>query len=204
MNEVLHLNFFDFAISHLDFSDFRFFKFRFSFSYSMIIQYYWWIIQCNECSTTQIGSWVLGCEQGFALKFLEFDILIRIRSPSSLSSIQYYWWIAMTALRLRAAMCVPMYLFEHHLACDLFFAFDCLDKSDVSSILNYLISIDPFSYSSPRRSGIVRISFTPSPVGRPEKMKAFQNEKQRSEMAYTYDFFTFIYFCIFRKSDFAD
>ena len=91
----------------------------------------------------------------------------------------------MSALLLRVAMCVPMYLFEHHLACDLIFAFDCLDKSDVSSILNYLISIDPFSYSSPRRSGIVRISFTPSPVGRPEKMKAFQNERQRSEMAYT-------------------
>ena len=70
-------------------------------------------------TTTQIGPGVLGCEQGFALKFLEFDILIRIRSPSSLSSIQYYWWIAMTALRLRPAMCVPMYLFEHHLVCDL-------------------------------------------------------------------------------------
>ena len=119
MNKVLHLNFFDFAISHLDFFDFWFFKFRFPFPYSMIIQYYWWIIQCNECTTTQIGAGVLGCEQGFALKFLEFDILIRIRSPSSLSSIQYYWWIAMTALRLRPAMCVPMYLFEHHLACDL-------------------------------------------------------------------------------------
>ena len=65
------------------------------------------------------GAGVLACEQGFALKLLEFDILIRIRSPSSLSSIQYYWWIAMSALRLRTAMCVPMYLFEHHLACDL-------------------------------------------------------------------------------------
>ena len=49
---------------------------------------------------------MLGCEQDF-------------RSPSSLITMQYYWWIAMSALLLRAVMCVPMYLFEHHLACDL-------------------------------------------------------------------------------------
>ena len=54
----------------------------------MIIQYYWWIIHCNECTTTQIRAGVLGCEQGFALKFLEFDFRIRIRSPSSLSTIR--------------------------------------------------------------------------------------------------------------------
>ena len=87
MNKILHLNFFDFAISHLDFFDFWFFKFRFPFPYSMIIQYYWWIIQCNECTSTQVGAWVLGCEQCFALKFLEFDFRIWIRSPSSLSTI---------------------------------------------------------------------------------------------------------------------
>ena len=49
----------------------------------------------------------------------EVDLRIRIRSPPSLSTIQYHWWIAMSALLLHAAMCVPMYLFEHHLACDL-------------------------------------------------------------------------------------
>ena len=34
------------------------------------------------------------------LTFLEFDIRIRIRSPSSLITIQYYWRIAMSALQL--------------------------------------------------------------------------------------------------------
>ena len=145
---VLHLNFFDFELLHFDFFEFRFFKFRFSFSYSMIIQYYWWIIQCNECSTTQIGSWVLGCEQGFALKFLEFDILIRIRSPSSLSSIQYYWWIAMTALRLRPAMCVPMYLFEHHLACDLvYISLACIRILSYAKTSRSLYKSAPFGLS---------------------------------------------------------
>ena len=65
----------------------------------------------NALLTTQIGAGVLGY-------FLEFDIQIRPRSPSSLITIQYYWWIAIRLL-LRAAMCVPMYLFEHHLASDL-------------------------------------------------------------------------------------
>ena len=119
MIKVSHLNFFDFELFHIDFFDFRFFKFRFSFSSSMIIQYYWWIIQCNERTTTQIGAGVLGYEQDFTLNFLEFKLRIRIRSPPSLSTIQYYWWIAMSGLLLRVAMCVPMYLFEHHLACDL-------------------------------------------------------------------------------------
>ena len=74
---------------------------------------------CLFCLNT-IRAGYLACEQDFSLlNFLEFDIRIRIRSPSSLSTIQYYWWIAMSALRLRTAMCVPMYLFEHHLACDL-------------------------------------------------------------------------------------
>ena len=41
-----------------------------------------------KLSTTQIGAGVLGCEQGFALKFLAFDFRIRIRSPSSLSTIR--------------------------------------------------------------------------------------------------------------------
>ena len=58
--------------------------------------------------------------------FLEIDIRIRIRSPSSLITIHYHWWIAMSGLLLRAAMCVPMYLFEHHLACDL-----VLDVDDI-------------------------------------------------------------------------
>ena len=56
--------FFDFAIFHFDFFDFRFFKFRFSFSSLMIIQYYWWIIECNQYNTMQAGAGVLGCEQG--------------------------------------------------------------------------------------------------------------------------------------------
>ena len=64
------------------------------------------------------------------IKFLEFDIRIRIRSPSSLSTIHYYWWIAMSALRLRTAMSVPMYLFEHHLACDLVLKFSSFNFSD--------------------------------------------------------------------------
>ena len=38
--------------------------------------------------TTQAGAGVLSCEQGFALKFLEFDFRIRIRSPSALSTIR--------------------------------------------------------------------------------------------------------------------
>ena len=83
----------------------------------MIIQYYWWIIQGNECTTTQIGAGLLGSQQDFTLNILEFDI--QIRYPSSLITIQYYWWIAMSGLLLRVAMIVPMYLFEHHLACDL-------------------------------------------------------------------------------------
>ena len=53
------------------------------------------------------------------LTFLDFDNRIRIRYPSSLNTIQYYWWIAMIALLMRVAMCVPMYCFEHHLAYDL-------------------------------------------------------------------------------------
>ena len=92
--------------------------FTFDFSnFDFHFQYYWWIIQCNECTTTQIDAG--GCEQDFTFNFLEFDIRIRIRSPSSLITIQYYWWIAMSGLLLRVAMCVPMHLFEHHLACDL-------------------------------------------------------------------------------------
>ena len=121
--ERVHFNFFVFELFHFDFLDFRFFKLRFSFSSSMIIQYYWWIIQCNECTTTQIGVGVLGFEQDFTLNFLEFDVRIRIRSPSSSITIQYYWWIAVIALLLRVAMWVPMYLLEHHLACDLVFFF---------------------------------------------------------------------------------
>ena len=35
----------------------------------------------------------------------------------------YYWYITMTALLLRAGICVPMSLFEHHLACDLVYLF---------------------------------------------------------------------------------
>ena len=90
----------------------------------MIIQYYWWIIQCYECPITQIGAGVLGCEQDFTLNFLEFDNRIRIRSPSSLSTIQCYWWIAMSVQRLRTAMCVSSsiiqlviwlrYCYHHH------------------------------------------------------------------------------------------
>ena len=72
----------------------------------MIIQYYWWIIQCNQYNTKQAEAGVLGCEQDFTINFLEFDIRIRIRSPSSLITIQYLWWIAMSALLLRVAMCV--------------------------------------------------------------------------------------------------
>ena len=34
----------------------------------MIIQNYWWIIQCNQYNTTQAGAGVLGCERGFKLK----------------------------------------------------------------------------------------------------------------------------------------
>ena len=33
----------------------------------------------------------------------------------------YYWYTTMTVLLLHAAIRVPMYLFEHHLACDLVF-----------------------------------------------------------------------------------
>ena len=38
---------------------------------------------------------------------------------SSSMITHYYWYITMSALLLRAAIYVPMYLFEHHLACDL-------------------------------------------------------------------------------------
>ena len=65
----------------------------------------------------KIGTWVKGCKQDLTL--LEFNIRIRIWSPSSLIIIQNCRWLAMSALLFRVAICVPMYLFEHHLACDL-------------------------------------------------------------------------------------
>ena len=106
---ISYLNFLDFEIFHFDFLDVRLLKFRFSFSSLMIIQYDWWIIQCNECTSTQIRAGVLSCEQDFTLNTLDFDIRIRYQSPSSLLTIQYYWWTAMSALLLHVAMCVPMY-----------------------------------------------------------------------------------------------
>ena len=38
-----------------------------AYPYSMIIQSYWWIIQCNEFTTTQAEAGVLGCERDFTL-----------------------------------------------------------------------------------------------------------------------------------------
>ena len=73
MNEVLHLNFFDFELFHFGFLDVRVLMFQFSFYFS---QYDWWIVQCNECTTTQIGAGVLGSEHDSTLNFLEFDLLL--------------------------------------------------------------------------------------------------------------------------------
>ena len=51
----------------------------------------------------------------------------------------------MSGLLLRAAMCVPMYLFEHHLACDLVGFPICLKKIEILTFLNFLLD-EQFEY----------------------------------------------------------
>ena len=78
-------NFFEFEIFHFyfdyfDYFDVWFFKFRFSFSSSMTIQCYWWIIQYSECRT-QARAVGLVCAWYLRLTFwtLTFSSLIFAR-----------------------------------------------------------------------------------------------------------------------------
>ena len=57
----------------------------------------------------------------------------------------------MKALWLRMAMCVPMYLFEHHLACDLVVKWSYLTKKCEATIwgIKHKDAHAPFVYEHP-------------------------------------------------------